>query len=344
VSIHRGKVLKVPDATPGILFVNGQQKSFQINGLWRSASIAPASNLNVDVELNEAGQVLSVRPVSESELAKEQLLLSQRFAQEKIKALAGAAVARIGKSILIATALLIVAWFFLDLFSFRMTFFFPINIHPTFWQSIGAIKAVQDLVDNPLQAIEQVSTSLSTGRGSKGFYGILAILCLVGPLLPLLWKDKRAHLGALLPLLFTLFLAFQCYRIVAAVKDMGRSAVAQSGVTAEQLASAQNLAGDEFKELSKSVKFHLGLGFYLCVGATLFLAGAGIRKYLVLKASPEVIDGAEPVAWTAPAPSAKINAPPPLSSQANTNRSCHKCHQSVDLGSSFCAECGERVV
>lgn len=343
VSIQRATVLKVPDTTPGLLFVNGQQKSFQIDGIWRSTSVAPAPNLTVQVELNDAGQILSIQPVSESDLVKEQLEKTRKLAEEKGKALAGTAISRVGKEVLIATALLIIGWFFLDLFSFKMSFFVPINIHPTFWQSIGTVKAVQNLMENPMQALELASTTLLAGKSSTGFYGFLAILSLLGPLLPLLWRDKRAPLGAVLPLLFTLFLGFQCYRIIATVKDLGRSAAAQTGMTAEQVAAAQIQAEEGFKTLTKSVKFELGLGFYLSAAATLFLTGAGIRKYLLYQANPDLLGHAESVAWQAPAAPVAANPPQPLSPQASAIPSCLKCQQPLELGSKFCAECGERV-
>ena len=58
----RGTIVKVPDATPGLLFVNGQQKSFMLEGIWKSP-VAPALNMTVDVELDAAGAVTGVAVV-----------------------------------------------------------------------------------------------------------------------------------------------------------------------------------------------------------------------------------------------------------------------------------------
>ena len=285
MSTLRGKVLKVPDATPGLLFVNGQQKVFQIDGVWRSMSVAPAPNQTVDVELDEGGAVLSIRPVSDSDLAKEELMRAQRIAQEKSKALAATAVAKVGKPVLIATALLLIGWFFLDYFSLSIPFFgMGIKVHPTFWQSVGYIRAATDAMENPLAAIAQASREYSTG-----IYGVLAVLCLAGPLLPLIWKDKRAFLGALLPLLFTLFFAIQCYRVVGAAEEMFHSTLSMTGYSPAQVAAAQAAAAAQAKEYARQVDFEFGFGFYLSGGAILFLAVAGARKYLALKASPEVV-------------------------------------------------------
>ena len=41
VLTSRGTVIKVPDATPGLVIVKGVQKSFTLEGLWRSP-VAPA--------------------------------------------------------------------------------------------------------------------------------------------------------------------------------------------------------------------------------------------------------------------------------------------------------------
>ena len=285
MSTLRGKVLKVPDATPGLLFVNGQQKVFQIDGVWRSMSVAPAPNQTVDVELDESGAVLSIRPVSDSDLAREELMRAQRIAQEKSKALAATAVAKVGKPVLIATALLFAGWFFLDYFSLNIPFFgMGIKIHPTFWQGVGYIRAATDAMDNPLAAIARSSREYSTG-----IYGVLAVICLAGPLLPLIWKDKRAHLGAVLPLLFTLFLAVQCYRVIGAAEEMFHSPMSMTGYTPAQVAAAEAAAAAQVAQYYKELEFEMGFGFYLSTVAMLFLAGAGAKKYLALKASPEFV-------------------------------------------------------
>ena len=215
---------------------------------------------------------------------------AQRIAQEKSKALAATAVAKIGKPVLIATALLFVGWFFLDYFSLRAPFL-GIKIHPTFWHTIGEVSAAMDAMENPLRGIAE-----ATRENNTGIYGVFAILCLAGPLLPLIWKDKRAFLCTLLPLLFTLLLALQCYRVVADVAAMQEQAGAaiigqadSSHLSFQQLQQREAIKAQleaEAERNRKAMNFHLGFGFYLSSAATLFLAGAGARKYLALKASP----------------------------------------------------------
>jgi hypothetical protein len=63
-SSPRGTVIKVPDATPGLLLLNGRQYSFTLEGVWRSA-VAPAPNQSVVVDLDNAGVPLSITVVDQ---------------------------------------------------------------------------------------------------------------------------------------------------------------------------------------------------------------------------------------------------------------------------------------
>ncbi len=55
-----GHVIKLPDSGPGLLFVEGKQRRFVVEGMWMS-SVAPALNQTVEVELNDAGEIASLR-------------------------------------------------------------------------------------------------------------------------------------------------------------------------------------------------------------------------------------------------------------------------------------------
>jgi hypothetical protein len=82
----RGTVIKVPDATPGILSVGGKQYQFMLERVWKSA-IAPSPNQTVSVELDSAGVVTSVTVIDQQQLAKEKLSELSGVAQERGKAL-----------------------------------------------------------------------------------------------------------------------------------------------------------------------------------------------------------------------------------------------------------------
>ena len=67
----RGKVLRDPRTGPGLLMIEGRQYWFSLEGVWKS-EITPKPGLAVDVKLDQAGQILAINAVSESQLAEEQ--------------------------------------------------------------------------------------------------------------------------------------------------------------------------------------------------------------------------------------------------------------------------------
>jgi hypothetical protein len=115
----RGAVIKVPDVTPGILSVGGRQQVFSLDGVWRSA-VAPAPNQAVEVELDNAGVLLSVTVLDPRELAQERLATLGGIAQERGKEMAfhlqrlvSSLSARMGMATLGATVVVWIAWYLL---------------------------------------------------------------------------------------------------------------------------------------------------------------------------------------------------------------------------------------
>jgi hypothetical protein len=113
----RGTIIKVPDATPGLLLVNGKQYSFTLEGVWNSA-VAPAPNQVVTVEISSAGVVSSITVVDQQQIAKEKFAELSGVAQERGKVVAaqlqsgvGALAARMGVVALGAAVVIWVAWF-----------------------------------------------------------------------------------------------------------------------------------------------------------------------------------------------------------------------------------------
>src|SRR5579859_5575151 len=66
----RGNIIKVPDGTPGLLIVNGGQKQFTLEGVWKTAT-APVPNQTVDVELDDAGNITGITVVDPAQIARE---------------------------------------------------------------------------------------------------------------------------------------------------------------------------------------------------------------------------------------------------------------------------------
>jgi hypothetical protein len=115
----RGAVIKVPDTTPGILSIAGRQQVFSLDGVWRSA-VAPTPNQKVEVELDNAGTLLSITVLDQQELVREQLTALGGVAQERGKDIAvhvqrflNALAARMGMATLATAVLIWIAWFLL---------------------------------------------------------------------------------------------------------------------------------------------------------------------------------------------------------------------------------------
>ena len=71
-----GPGLSGPDRTlPGLLMIEGRQYWFCLEGVWKS-EIPPKPGLAVDVNLDQAGRILAITAVSDSQLAEEQAVRS----------------------------------------------------------------------------------------------------------------------------------------------------------------------------------------------------------------------------------------------------------------------------
>lgn len=253
----RGKVLRDTNSGPGLVAVEGQHYPFSLEGIWKG-QVPPAPGMNVEVELGPDSIITSIAPVSDAQIAKEQAEAVMGVAKEKGKAIASAAVAKFGLAILIATGLLIIGWFFLTAFSIQT---FAGKINYTFWQSLGFL--------NSGSAFE----AAMEGRGSPsaGFYGFLALVALLGPYLPFVWKDKRASLAGTLPLLFMLMIGF-----------MLRSSL-NSSMGGDVSGPLADLARQAREEAMKAIS--VGIGTYLSGLVCLYFAGLGLKKFLLTRAS-----------------------------------------------------------
>jgi Inner membrane component of T3SS, cytoplasmic domain len=85
----RGTIIKVPDHSPGLLFVQGRQLPFTLVGTWKSA-IAPQVNQVIEVELDATGAVVSLTALEAQQLALERLNELGSAAQKRAAVAAGA--------------------------------------------------------------------------------------------------------------------------------------------------------------------------------------------------------------------------------------------------------------
>jgi hypothetical protein len=248
----RGKILKDANAGPGLLWVDGQQLPFAMGPIWKSP-VPPAAGMNVDVEFAEDGIVTGIAQVADAQIAKEHAEAAMNLAKEKGGAVLSSAVGSFGVPLLVSTGLLIVSWFFLSAVSVdallgKLSF--------TFWQVLGFINA-----GNAWDVVMQ------GGSGpSAGLYGFFCIVALAGPFLRFVWKDRRASLGGLLPLVFMLFVG-----IMVRISLQSMTGGTPEGPLAEVQRQAQ-------AEMMKAIS--LGMGTYLSVLASLYLGAVAVKQFM----------------------------------------------------------------
>jgi hypothetical protein len=255
---RRGKILRDTSAGNGLVVVDGQQYPFMLEGTWRS-EVPPAVGMTVDAEINDAGQIVSLLVVQESQLTKEQAQAALQAAKGKGAEIFSGVVARVGAVNLVALLLLIIGWIFLSAVSIQS----PVgNMSFTFWQLLGFINA-----KNALDVVMQAGT----GSASTGIYGLLAFVSLVGPFVRYFWKDKRAVLGGVLPLLFMLIVG-----LIA--RSNFNSAMGMGGAVDPNDPMVKAMT----QQVSQAIS--IGLGVYLSVIACLYFAAMGVKDFLASKA------------------------------------------------------------
>jgi hypothetical protein len=252
----RGRVLRDPSVGAGLLMVEGQQYPFALEGVWKSEA-APKPGLAVDVEFDASGRVAGIAVVPESQIAKEQAEVALKAAKEKGGQIFGQIVAKVGMANLVAGLVLPISWWFLTAVSIQLPFAGKLEF--TFWQALGFLNA-----NNILEVMER------NGHPSTGIYGFVALVCMLAPFVQYFWKDKRAALGALLPLVFMVIVGIT-------IRSSINSAIGGGigGTYGEIPREAQD-------EISKAIS--IGMGIYLSVLASLYFAVAGLKNYLKAKA------------------------------------------------------------
>jgi hypothetical protein len=167
----RGTIIKVPDASAGLLILNGQQRPFTLEGVWKSA-VAPAANMAVDVDFDSAGAIAGITVVESHQLARERLdqlggVAQERgkeagkLAQQGVKALA----ARMGVVPLAATVVFWIAWFFFPAASVEGGGTAGLSL--TFWNLLGTD------FSNP--------ETLFRGGGNHGLFSLLGLIAIAAP-------------------------------------------------------------------------------------------------------------------------------------------------------------------
>src|SRR5579871_2183924 len=164
----RATVIKVPDASPGLLFINGQQKQFLLEGVWKSA-VAPAANMTVDVDLDGSGGISAITVVDAKEVGAQKLDEALGVAKEQgaralnvLLPMLRSLTARMGAVSLGAAVLVWISWFFFTSASVNVGG----QVSFTFWNLLGID------FDKP--------ESIATG-GSHGLFSLLGLIAIAVP-------------------------------------------------------------------------------------------------------------------------------------------------------------------
>lgn len=252
----RGKLLREPNGGPGLLMAQGQQYKFSLEAVWKSEA-APKAGQDLDVDLDQNLQVVSVSVVSESQIAIEQAEQAMAKVKEQGGKIVGQAVAKFGVPNLVGAGCLIVGWLWLTTASVAVPMLGKMEF--TFWQVLQMINA-----SNPAEIMDRAS-------GSAGIYGFIAIVALLGPFVHYFWKDKRAVLGGLAPLLFMVVIAIMARSSL--INAMGGNVPGELGEYAKQAQA----------EAMKAIS--LGLGAYLSILASLYFAATSAKQFLLSRAA-----------------------------------------------------------
>ena len=154
---------------------------------------------------------------------------------------------------LAAVAALAVSWIFLNTISLQVAPGYAIGV--TFWKLLAVLSSPAGII-----------AGIKSGQAGTGVYGVLAAVAFLAPLAPLFWKDRRAHLGGLLPLAFMLLVAVIAYGSVTS----GANDVA-SGLGGRLARAMQEHAA---RQALRAVS--LGAGFYLAIAASVYLAAKAV--------------------------------------------------------------------
>jgi hypothetical protein len=264
---HRGKILRDTNAGPGLLSIDGNQHPFTLEHHWKS-DLPPRVGMVVDATFDGAGSLALVTPVADAQLAREQAELAVQAAKARGGALAAGLTARFGLPTLVAMGVLFVGWFFLNTVAIQVSSQYGVGL--SFWKLLGVLNSPAGLLNG-----------LNGAGGGSGIYGFLCIVALLAPLAPYAWKDKRAHLGGLLPLAFMLLVALMIYLGISDGMQQAQGAAGMFG-GAQAAQMAESMSSMMLREAMRAIS--IGLGGYLSLLAALYLAGRGLIQFLAARA------------------------------------------------------------
>ncbi len=263
-TIRRGRILRDTSAGEGLVFVQGSQYPFRLEGMWRS-EYSPKVNMPVDVEFDDQDKIVAVSSVNGQAVVGEHAAQALGAAQESAKKIAAEFQAkglpviqeyaqRIGYPTLAALGAVIIAWFFMPAASIDAGFLGKNSV--TFYQSLKFLN----------------SGAMALQGGGAGIYGLLCFLALIAVLLPQFWNNRRAGYGMAAPLILMVLVVFIAYFKASSQFSGGEEAVGN----AEYQAMMREMAEQAAAEMRKAVS--IGFGTWLAFIAGAYLAWQGWTK------------------------------------------------------------------
>lgn len=266
MATKRGRILRDTSSGEGLVFVDGNQYGFRLEGTWKS-EFAPKVNMTVDAEFDDAGKLVALRSASGGSVAGEQAAQAIGAAQDKAKQVAaefqqkGLPVIqeyarKIGYPVLGALLAVILGWFFLPAISAELGLLGKNSV--TFYQGLKFLNS---------------GGVAAMGGGSAGIYGLLCFASLLAVFLPHVWKHPRAGLAMAAPLVLMLLVLLISWMKMNDQMNAGLEAASSFGGE-EFRKMAEESARQAAAEMRKAIS--IGFGSYLAFAGAIYLAWRGI--------------------------------------------------------------------
>lgn len=231
----------------------GERYEFGINH-WRGDQ-APKPDMAVSLTLAE-GMLTALSPIQEVDLVKERI--------EKLGA-QGAKVAQsilgdVGKEVAVGYGVFAVFALFFNMLSGK-----------------GVLASVAITLPGLLGGLEG-TINQAAGSSSGGGGLLLVCLAIASVSVPYFWKHKYAPLAFCLPLAITLYADVQLYRAYSDVKTRFAS-LGQLDSALNSMFASNTATGKAVSMAAVDIRLELGIGAYVCLGASAYIAFQGYRRY-----------------------------------------------------------------
>ncbi len=250
----RGKVLRDTSRGNGLLIAEGRQFQFTLEDQWGGDS-APAVNQTVDMAFDAEGRLTRVMPVDSSQLATERTRKAMLIAKSEGGRWFTQATTKLDRGAAVGALLLLLGTTFFSFFSVRLMGAHAVDL--SFYDLLGFING-----GNIQMAL--------MGRGSGvGVYGILWAAAVFGPLLPSLWRARRAKWMFFMPMALWLGALLGGTVSLQRAMNTGRELAGFIGGP-----SARSLGNDMAMGVWNNTT--LGVGFYLSLAVAIYFTVRGV--------------------------------------------------------------------